>query len=138
MQNSQVRLVKFSVGAKNVTIETHDWIGHDFWKYFNENDFDIIQTGRSGHPEYPFTLINDTPIVDSLHLPDHAENKSNVRKTVLVSHEQKEIWASLGGNSNRCAVVPNAIEMSLVGEDLREKLELGKKHDSCRDAPTSR
>jgi len=124
MEKSHVKLVKFSVGFKNVTIPTHDWVDTNFWDIFNEEDFDIIQTGRSGHSEYPFTLINKTTIVDSLHLPGHVENKSNVAKTVLVSPEQRDIWVKIGGIKENCMVIPNAIEMPIVLENLRSELGL--------------
>ena len=67
-KSNGINLIKFDVGFKNVTISTHDWVDTNFWEVFNESDYDIIQTGRSGHPEYPFIHIINTPIVDSIHL----------------------------------------------------------------------
>ena len=80
-----VNAIKFNVEFKDVTKPTHDWINTDFWDIFNEDDYDLIQTGRSGHPEYPFHMINKTPIVDSIHLSGMAENKPNSLKTVLMT-----------------------------------------------------
>ncbi len=126
LEDSSVKLVKFDVKYKDVRVPTHDWVETNFWDVFDENEFDIIQTGRSGHPEYPFTHIHNTPIVDSLHLPGHMENKSNVAKTVLVSPEQRDIWVKLGGIKENCMVIPNAIEMPEVAGDLREELGISK------------
>ena len=122
MESSDVNLVKFSVGAKDVTTATHDWVDTTLWDVFNEDDFDIIQTGRSGHPEYPFTMINSTPIVDSIHLPDMAEKKANVAKVVLVAEEQHQRWNSAGGESGKAIVIPPAIEMPEVSGDLKKEL----------------
>jgi glycosyltransferase involved in cell wall biosynthesis len=126
MESSDVKLVKFNVTAKNVGIRTHDWVGTDFWQYFDENDFDIIQTGRSGHPEYPFTLINNTPIVDSIHLAGMAERKQNVRKVVLVAEEQRQRWIRAGGEAEKSVVIPPALDIPDVDGDLREELGISE------------
>ena len=131
LEESDVKLVKFHVDFKDVRVPTHDWVGTNFWDVFDEEEFDIIQTGISGHPEYPFTGINKTTIVDSLHLPGHMENKQNVAKTVLVSPEQRDIWVKMGGNKERCMVIPNAIEMPVVSGNLREELGISENTPIC-------
>ena len=106
-----VRLIKFSVKNKDVTTPTHDWIGSDFFDIFKENRYDVIQTGRAGHPEYPFTKIHNTPIVDSIHLAGMAENKANVYKTVLISKDQRDRWVQAGGPRDRSVIIPNPVEI---------------------------
>ena len=106
-----VNLIKFNVGFKDVTKSTHDWVDTNFWEVFNEDDYDVIQTGRSGHPEYPFCLIHKTPIVDSIHLAGMAERKANVVMTVLVSEEQRQKWISAGGDPDRSMVIPVPVEV---------------------------
>ena len=101
-----VNVIKFNVEFKDITTPTHDWINTDFWDYFDENNYDIIQTGRSGHPEYPFHMINKTPIVDSIHLSGMAENKANSLKTVLISNEQRQRWIASGGPVERAVTIP--------------------------------
>ena len=107
--------IKFNVEFKDVTKSTHDWINTDFWDYFDENNYDIIQTGRSGHPEYPFHMINKTPIVDSIHLSGMAENKANSLKTVLISNEQRQRWIASGGPVERAVTIPNPLKIPDVG-----------------------
>ncbi len=106
-----VNLIKFNVGFKDVTKSTHDWVDTNFWDVFDEEKYDVIQTGRSGHPEYPFTLINKTPIIDSIHLAGMAENKANVMKTVLISEEQKNKWIAAGGDPSRAVIIPVPVEI---------------------------
>lgn len=121
-----VNLIKFKVAFKDVTKQTHDWIDTDFWDVFDENDYDLIQTGRSGHPEYPFIHINKTPIIDSIHLAGMAENKHNVVKTILVSEEQRQKWISAGGPVNRSIVIPVPVEIPNDIESLESfRKELG-------------
>ena len=100
-----------NVGFKDITTPTHEWVDTDFWNLFDENKYDVIQTGRSGHPEYPFTLINKTPIVDSIHLSGMAEDKHNVFKTVLVSEQQRKKWIAAGGNPNKGITIPVPVEV---------------------------
>ena len=92
-----VNVIKFNVEFKDITTPTHDWINTDFWDYFDERKYELIVTGRAGHPEYPFTKIKDTKIIDTIHLAGFAENKLNVYKTVLISSEQRKKWIKSGG-----------------------------------------
>jgi len=106
MESKNVNLVKFSVAYKDVRDSTHKWIDTNFWEMFDENRYDIIQTARAGHPEYPFTQINSTPQVDLVTLPGMAENKVNVVKTVHISKHQAETWVKAGGNPSKIEVIP--------------------------------
>ena len=106
-----VNLIKFNVEFKDLRTHTHDWVNTDFWEYFNEDDYDVIQLGRAGHPEYPFIHINKTPIIDSIHLAGMGEDKSNVYKTVLISEEQKSKWVAAGGDPNKGVIIPVPVEV---------------------------
>ncbi len=119
-----VNAIKFNVEFKDVTKSTHDWINTDFWDYFKEENYDVIQTGRSGHPEYPFHMINKTPIVDSIHLSGMAENKVNSLKTVLISNEQKQRWIASGGPMDRAVTIPNPLKIPDIG-DVNYREEFG-------------
>ena len=122
-----VRLIKFSVKNKDVTTPTHDWIGSDFFDIFKESRYDVIQTGRAGHPEYPFTKINNTPIVDSIHLAGMAENKANVYKTVLISKDQRDSWVQVGGPRDRSVIIPNPVEIPDYTDSYIQELKLRRK-----------
>lgn len=124
VKKNGVNLIKFTVKYKDVRTPTHDWVDTNFWETFTESKYDLIMTGRSGHPEYPFTLINSTPIIDSIHLPGMAENKSNTYKTVLLSQEQKQKWIDAGGAANKAIIIPNPIDIPSVSEDFRKELGL--------------
>ena len=112
-----VNLIKFNVGFKDVTTSTHDWVDTNFWDVFDEEKYDVIQTGRSGHPEYPFTMINKTPIIDSIHLAGMAENKANVVTTVLISGEQKNKWIAAGGDPRKATIIPVPVEVPEYGDE---------------------
>lgn len=115
-----VNLIKFHVGFKNITVPTHDWVDTNFWEVFDEKQYDLIVTGRAGHPEYPFCHIHRTPIVDTIHLAGMAERKSNVYKTVLISAEQRMKWIQAGGPAERSMIIPNPVEIPKV-KDIYER-----------------
>ena len=124
VKDSGVNLIKFDVGFKDLRTSTHDWVDTNFWELFDEEKYDVIQTGRSGHPEYPFTLINKTPIVDSIHLSGMAENKHNTVKTVLISKEQRDRWIMSGGPADKAVIIPNPLRIPDVG-DINYREEFG-------------
>ena len=124
VKDSGVNVIKFDVEFKDLRTATHDWVNTNFWELFDEEKYDVIQTGRSGHPEYPFTLINKTPIVDSIHLSGMAENKHNTIKTVLISKEQRDRWIMSGGPADKAVIIPNPLRIPDVG-DINYREEFG-------------
>ncbi len=124
VKDNGVNVIKFDVEFKDLRTATHDWVNTNFWELFNEEKYDVIQTGRSGHPEYPFTLINKTPIVDSIHLSGMAENKHNTIKTVLISKEQRDRWIMSGGPADKAVIIPNPLRIPDVG-DINYREEFG-------------
>jgi glycosyltransferase involved in cell wall biosynthesis len=104
-----VNCIPVRVGFKNVTVPTHDWVDTDFWDLFDESSYDLVVSGRSGHPEYPFHLIRKTPVIDTIHLSGMAENKSNTYRTVLISKEQRERWVAAGGPREKSTIIPNPV-----------------------------
>ena len=124
VKDNGVNVIKFDVEFKDLRTATHDWVNTNFWELFDEEKYDVIQTGRSGHPEYPFTLINKTPIVDSIHLSGMAENKHNTVKTVLISKEQRDRWIMSGGPADKAVIIPNPLKIPDV-RDINYREEFG-------------
>ena len=108
---NKVNLIKFNVEYKDVTTPTHDWVNTDFWDYFDESKYDLLITGRGGYKEYPFYLIKNLTTIDTIHLSNHAENKSNVYKSVLLSKEQRKSWVLAGGKKRNSLIIPNPVEV---------------------------
>ncbi len=128
LQNSPVNLVKFHVAYKDVTSPNHDWIGTDFWEKFNEKNYDLIQTGRGGYPEYPFTKIKKTPIIDSLHLLAGIDNQYNISRVLHISSWSANQWIKKGGDSKRVEIISTFIEIPKKNYvDLRPKLKIENK-----------
>tara|TARA_Y100000004_G_scaffold111077_1_gene124680 strand:- start:570 stop:1646 length:1077 start_codon:yes stop_codon:yes gene_type:complete len=108
-KNHGVNCIPVKVLFKNVTTRTHDWVGTDFWDLFDQKNYDLVVSGRSGHPEYPFHLINRIPVIDTIHLAGMAENKENTYRTVLISEEQKQKWIAAGGPRDKAMIIPNPV-----------------------------
>lgn len=128
MEEHNVKLVKFQVGAKDVTTPTHDWIDTNFWELFNESDFDIIQTGRAGHPEYPFVKIKKTPIIDSVHFLGGVDNQPNILRVMHICEWAKEKWINEGGDERRTVIISHPMDIpDLNLDNVREELDLKDK-----------
>ena len=105
MKDAAVRLVKFSVGEKDLTVPTHTWRDTNFFSVFNERDFDIVQTCRSGHKEYPFTHIRKKPIVDIIALSSGSDNQYNISRVLHLCKESRDGWVKRGGDKGRVRYV---------------------------------
>lgn len=122
MEENGVRLIEFKVGYKDVTKRNHLWRETNFWEKFDGRNYDIIQTGRAGHPEYPFTEIKKTPIVDSIHFLGGIDNQYNISRVMHISQWSANKWVHKGGDKNRVIIVSHPIQIddieygSLVNE----------------------
>lgn len=68
MEKNGVKLVKCEIEAIDLTSPFYTWVNTDFFRKFNENDFDILQACRGGHKEFPFVKLRKIPIVDIIAL----------------------------------------------------------------------
>lgn len=128
MQDAGVNLVEFHVGLKDVTVPTHDWMETDFWDLFKEDNYDAVFTGRAGHPEYPFYLIKNTPIIDTLHLRAGADNQKNIKKVIHLSEWNAKKWIKMGGDRRRVEVLYQPVQIgSFDKTDLKKDLGLDGK-----------
>lgn len=124
MQKHNVNLIKINVEAVNLKTRTHEWINSNVFEVFDESKYDIIQTGRAGHPEYPFTKIRKTPIIDSLHLLAGVDNQYNIARVMHITEWSKKIWEFKGGDRLRSVIVSHPIEIQ-TNEYHSLRAELG-------------
>lgn len=123
LKQHNVKIVEFKVEQKDLTTPMHNWLNTDFWDKFNEADFDIIQTGRAGHKEYPFNKIRRTPIIDSLHLTAGVDNQTNIARVMHITNWSAKKWIEAGGDKDRIVIVSHPMEIVETGaESLRQEL----------------
>jgi glycosyltransferase involved in cell wall biosynthesis len=103
-----VKSIPVFVESKIGNKSPFEWNNTNFWNLFKESDYDVIQTARGGYTEYPFNLINHTPIIDGIH-SDAGEDKPNIKKAILISKWQADKWASNGGNIKKAVIIPNLV-----------------------------
>lgn len=125
LKENNVNLIKFKVGAKDVTTPTHEWVDTNFWDYFDEKKYDIIQIARAGHKEYPFYHIKETPIIDSIWINSGYDNQQNISKVILPSKASLKNWKKIGGDDSKAIVIPMPVEeKKIYNENFREDLKL--------------
>lgn len=121
MRNHGVNLIKFSVGAKDVTIPTHDWVNTNFWEVFNPAQYDLVQTAKAGPPEYPYFKI-PLPVVEYVTLSAGVDQSPNIACSIHLSQWQRAQWFRAGGNLARSAVIAIPAEPPCTHENLRAAL----------------
>lgn len=128
MLNAGVRLIKFNVEKKDITRRDHMWVNTNFFDVFKQNYYNIIQTGRGGNPEYPFTHIKNIPIVDSIHIMGGVDNQYNISRVMHITNWSAKKWISRGGDKHRVRLVshPMIIEEG-ASISLRTSLHLEDK-----------
>lgn len=121
MQERGVNLIKFSVGAKDVTTPTHDWVDTDFWKIFRPERYDFVQTAKAGPAEYPYFLL-ELPVVEYVTLSAGVDKSANIACSIHLSQWQRAQWFRSGGDLSKSAVIPIPAEPPATGLDMRGDL----------------
>jgi hypothetical protein len=121
MEQAGVQLVKFTVGAKDVTTLTHRWVDTDFWQHFDARAYDLVQTATAGPAEYPYTEMT-IPVVEYVTLGGGVNRSSNVAMTIHASQWLRRRWVAQGGAVARSAVIPIPAEEPSSSADLRDSL----------------
>ncbi len=128
MKRHGINLIEIKLDSVDLTKKTYPWIRTNLFEKFDEKRYDLIQTGRAGHPEYPFTKIRHTPIVDSLHLLAGVDNQYNISRVMHITNWSRKIWEFKGGDKNRSVLVSHPIEIQNVEyQSMREALGLNGK-----------
>lgn len=121
MVRAGVNLVKFKVGAKDLTTPTHDWLDTDFWELFDARGYDIVQTAKAGPAEYPYDRIG-LPFVEYVTLSAGVDRSRNLALSIHLSQWQRREWANGGGRLDRSAVIPIPAQPPSTSADLRDEL----------------
>lgn len=109
MKNNGINLIPFNIQLKDSN-RPCEWYNTNFWDVFKEKNYNVIQTARGGYPEYPFNVINNCPIIDSIH-SFNGEDKPNIKKSILLCKWQAEKWASDGGDIKKAVIIPSIVRV---------------------------
>ncbi len=130
MQESKVNLIHVECEARQDSHGSpYPWVNHNFFQLFNALDYDIVQTGRSGYPEYPFTQMPNSIFIDSIHGSgaNGIEKRDNIFKTILLSDSHVARWIQNGGDASKVEIIPPLIDFpTKCSSTLREELNIDK------------
>ena len=128
MNEHGVNLIPFTVSEVDMVHPYQNWRGTDFWEKFDEKKYDLIQTGRAGHPEYPFTQIKQTPMLEIIALKAGCDNQYNMARSLHICQWSADRWEKSGGDAKRVEIIslPIDIEAKDYGT-YRTELSLDEK-----------
>ena len=121
MHANGVDLIKFHVGAKDITVPTHDWVDTDFWELFDQSQYDIVQTGKAGPAEYPFYLLS-IPFIETVNLDAGVDHSENLVWSFFASQWQRKRWIRSGGRIEKSSVIATPVFSPATNTNLRKKL----------------
>lgn len=128
MREHGVNLIKFDVGSVNMVHPYQTWIDTNFWEKFNEDKYDLVQTGRAGHPEYPFTKMRHVPILEIVALNAGADSQYNLARSLHICQWSADQWIASGGDKKRVEIISLPIEIQSKNySDYRLELGLSEK-----------
>jgi D-glycero-D-manno-heptose 1,7-bisphosphate phosphatase len=128
MEAHGVHLIPFTVGYVDMVHPYQIWRETNFWEKFDGSKYDLIQTGRAGHPEYPFTNIRHTPILEIIALQAGCDNQYNMARSLHICQWSADRWTKSGGDAKRVEIV--SLPIDIAARDYgsyRAELNLEKK-----------
>jgi hypothetical protein len=120
MKDHDVNLVRFRVGAKDVTTPTHDWVDTDFWDLFDPCKYDLVITAKAGPAEYPYFLI-PLPVLEMVALLEGVDRSPNIAWSIFPSQWARSRWLRMGGRLDRSSV-SSICHIPITSGNLRVEL----------------
>jgi glycosyltransferase involved in cell wall biosynthesis len=124
--DSGVNVIEFKTSKPRVH-RGKIWLDEtDFLKVFKGAN--IIQTGRCGLFEEPFSNIKNIPIIDSMHYVVGVDNQYNISRVMHISEFSKRKWIESGGDESRIVMVSHPMIIPNVNiSDFRKEYSLENK-----------
>jgi glycosyltransferase involved in cell wall biosynthesis len=120
VESRGVTTIPIHIDSVNTTTKT--WNGSNIWDVFDPSKYDAVQSARYGLPEFPFTEIRGTKLIDSIH-GDLSDSVSQVHTSVLISKWQADKWIKSGGNPSKMVVIPTLVYVpDKIPSTFRQKL----------------
>jgi len=117
MERSGITVIEFFASGRDIRSRYHKWLDTDFMKKYYSVKTDIILTAKSGHPEYPFILLNK-PIVE-YNIFGLNDSTPSLAFSALSSEWVYNLWQSKSGNKRGRVIYPGVPE-TIKNVGLRE------------------
>ena len=122
MEQAGVRVIESSVGVRSDRFRHRPWQDSNFWDRFVPAEYDVVQAAKAGHPEYPFTSMPDSRIVELRTLDVRLDWTPNIAWTIHLSQFQRRRWINRGGNPRMSSVIPIPVDVTHAKGSLRDSL----------------
>lgn len=126
LKKNNVNLIPFRI-KKIANSSKREWINTDFWKKFNESDYDFISTAMYCNTEYPFYKIKK-PIIASLLFGTQVDLTRNIVHSFLPSEWLRQKWIKNGGSKKKSSVIPIPVQKPLNINNFRKKFNIKNSH----------
>ena len=126
LKKNNVNLIPFRI-KKIANTSKREWINTDFWKKFDEDNYDFISTAMYCNTEYPFYKIKK-PIIPRLSFGNHVDLSRNILYSFLPSEWIRQKWIKNGGSKIKSSAIPTPVKKPLNSNNLRKKLKLKNSH----------
>lgn len=123
LEEHNVNVIKFKIGAIDITKKNHPWLKTNFWQVFKESKYTFVQTAKAGFSEYPFYLINK-PVIEYVTLNSGVDNNPNTIWSILISNWLRKKWLEKGGKKNKSSVLPIPVDLVETNDSLCDKLKI--------------
>lgn len=124
LEKKGVNLIGYSCESSIYKFKYYKQINSNFFDVYKDN-YDLILSGSSGIAEEPFTLIHHTPIMQSIHYVDGADNQYNISRVLNISKFSENIWIRKGGDKRRSVLISHPIYIPDFKKiDIRKKFNI--------------
>jgi hypothetical protein len=123
MEDAGIKLIEVKMSAKDANTPTNPWVNTDFWSLFDERQFDIVQTAKSGPAEYPFHMMR-LPVVEYVVLSAGVDFSPNIACSIHLSEWQRRRWIEEGGKISNSTVIPIPANMPATDRNMRAELDI--------------
>ena len=120
LKKNNVNLIPFKI--KRIA-NNSEWIDTDFWKKFDENNYDFISTVMYCSTEYPFNKIKK-PIIPALMFGVHVDLTKSILHSFFPSEWLRLKWIKNGGSKLKSSVIPIPIDRPFNTNNFRKKLKI--------------
>lgn len=122
-----VSLLKYSCQSAICKFKYYKQVHSNFFNVYKD-DYDLILSGGSGIAEEPFTFIHDTPILQSIHYVDGADNQYNIARVLNISKFSENMWVKKGGDRHRSILISHPIYIPPYKKiNIRNKFNISSK-----------
>ena len=123
MSAAGVDLVEFHLDALDLRRPTTPWKDTDFWEVFDPAEFDLVQTSKTGLPEYPFVGM-PVPVFEQVAYNGGVDPSPSIVRSGHPSEWSRAWWCRRGGRLERSFVHPIPTAPPVGAGDLRTELDI--------------